>query len=64
MLGLLAIWEAAKFIVTPTALEELAALYENGTAEESAASERAASCLFTWGFVPLNLIAAGHGIVE
>ena len=56
--------KAARFIVTPTAIQELAALYEKGTREQKDAAERALSCLLTWGFEPLNLIAAGHGIVQ
>ena len=56
--------KAARFIVTPTAIQELAALYEKGNHEQKSSAERALSCLLSWGFEPLNLIAAGHGIVE
>jgi predicted nucleic acid-binding protein len=56
--------KAAKFIVPPTVLHELAGLYERGDAHEKRAAERALSCLREWGLEPLNLIAAGHGIVE
>ena len=56
--------KAAEFIVTPTVLEELAALYEKGTEVEQNAAERAIVSLAEWGFRPLNLIPAGHGIVE
>lgn len=56
--------KAARFVVTPTALQELAALYEKGEPEEKVAAENALSNLLKWGFEPLNLIAAGHGIVE
>lgn len=56
--------KAARFIVTPTAIQELAALYEKGNQEQKLAAERALSCLHSWGFEPINLIPAGHGIVE
>ncbi len=56
--------KSAEFIVTPTVLEELAKLYEAGNPEQVTAAKRALSCLLEWGFKPLNLIPAGHGIVE
>lgn len=55
----------ARFIVTPTVLQELAWLVDNGdgTMEKNAAND-ALSCLLKWRYEPLNVIPVGHGIVE
>jgi predicted nucleic-acid-binding protein len=54
----------ARLIVPPTVLEELGVQLDQGDVEESAAAERALSCLLEWGFEPLNLIPVGRGISE
>ena len=53
-----------RFVVTPTALEELFNLFERGDSAESKAARRALTEMDAWGFEPLNLIAAERGIVE
>lgn len=56
---------AASFVVTPTVLHELA--YAAGEGDSVEKKRRAAGALqkmLSRGYQPLNLIPAGHGIVE
>lgn len=55
----------ARFIITPTALQELA--WQADRADEEEDREAAAAALdqlLDWGYEPLNVIPVGHGIVE
>ena len=55
---------AARLVVTPTVIQELAALYEKGDRSEQKAAKKALIRMREWGYEPLNLVAVGHGIVE
>ena len=54
----------AEFIVTPTVLEELAKLSEEGNSGQIFAARRTLTCLLEWGFKPVDLTPPEHGIVE
>jgi predicted nucleic acid-binding protein len=55
----------SRFIVTPTVLQELAWIADNGdTAEEKKAASKALGNLREWGYEPLNVVPVGNGIVE
>ncbi len=58
--------EAAKFIVPPTALQEVALNAMDGeTAKKREVAQAVLSRLRgDWGFEPVNLVPVGHGIVE
>ena len=55
-----------QIVVPPTAIQELAAIVENGdTAKERELALTAARKLVSeWQFVPLNIIPVGHGITD
>jgi predicted nucleic acid-binding protein len=55
----------AKFIVTPTVLEELGYQMQSGEAEaERDAARTALSNLLAWGYQPLHVSPVGRGITE
>ena len=55
----------ARFIVTSTALEELAVQHTFGsTAERRDAAKTALVSFLAWGYEPLNIIPVGKGIAE
>jgi predicted nucleic acid-binding protein len=55
----------ARFVVTPTVLEEIAYQCENDEHEEARwAAGRVLECLLKWEYEPLNVIAVGMGIAE
>lgn len=57
--------QPVRFIVTPTVLQELAWIADNGdTAEEQDAAKSALANLQEWGYEPLNVVPVGNGIVE
>ena len=56
--------KAARFIVTPTVIEELVSLFERGNHPESRAAEKSLAEMRQWGYEPLNLVAVSRGIVE
>lgn len=54
-----------RFLVTPTVIQELMWLVENGEeAEVRQAALGSLQCLHAWGYEPLNLVPVGHGVVE
>ena len=56
---------APRFIVTPTAIEELIHFVEESDSQEKRdVAANALRSLAAWGFAPLNLLPVGHGIVE
>ncbi len=54
----------ARFIVLPTALEELGFQFSTGSDEEREAAEKALLCMREWGYEPINIVAARKGIAE
>lgn len=55
---------AAQFLISPTVLGELGEQEENGSKDERKAAGVVIDSLRAWGYSPVNLIPAGHGIVE
>lgn len=54
----------ARFIVTPTVIQELADLCDSGNAIQKSLTEKALHSILKWGFQPINYVPVGHGIVE
>lgn len=53
-----------RFIVPPTALEELGYQAAYGGKEASETAVIALECMLEWGYEPVNMVAVGKGITE
>ena len=53
-----------RFIVPPTALEELGHQVSDGDDEARDAAIKALNCMLAWGYEPVNVVPVGKGITE